>query len=294
MIYSLLFVLISSFASVLIQKLYLSIPSVFTLLVTATIATIYFNIVNLHKLKIVYRQCLQQKHLWLAIMLVILVMWYCTMTGPGLIGASSYQFAYFSWLGALGFLSKAIQSSEHRPVNLIAGIGTIFLITVTMLSLILQNHITIWFAVGLLMPLVGGTSSFIYFKQTQLFTQRINLKPTQVLAVRFYLAIICLIIIAPLVTPTEVITLKNFGWLTLLAFASLIAPLYCVQKALSLISSEQNAIILSLTPINTAFLQELVFRDVEWSHLAIYLLYSLLLFTTYVLRYWPFKRQRGN
>lgn len=255
MIYSLLFVLISSFASVLIQKLYLTIPSVFTLLVTATIATIYFNIVNLHKLKIVYRQCLQQKYLWLAIMLVILVMWYCTMTGPGLIGASNYRFLYFSWLGALGFTSQAIYYLKHRAINLLGGIGAVFLVVILMTSQWLTEPYSVAFYTGLLMPIVGGTCSFIYFKQTQLFTQRTKLQPTQVLAVRFYLAIVFVAVIAPLVTPVQVLTIKNFGWLALLSILTLIAPLYCLQKALAFISSEQNAIILSLSPITTAFIQ---------------------------------------
>ena len=46
MIYSFLYVLSFSIALIIIQKLDLSIPPLFSLLITASIATVYFNLIN--------------------------------------------------------------------------------------------------------------------------------------------------------------------------------------------------------------------------------------------------------
>jgi len=104
-IYSFFYVITFSLAAILIQKLYFSISPFFSLLITASIATLYFNLINFGKLKTIYRHCWGEKQLWLAIMATILVMWSCTMSGPGLVGASFYTFLIFSWMGTLGFLT---------------------------------------------------------------------------------------------------------------------------------------------------------------------------------------------
>src|SRR5260221_289840 len=102
MIYSFLYVLIFSIALVLIQKLDIIIPPLFSLLVTATIATIYFNLINKTSLKKIYAHCFQNKTDWCFVMCIVLVMWSTTMVGPGKVGASLFNFIYFAWLGTLG------------------------------------------------------------------------------------------------------------------------------------------------------------------------------------------------
>src|ERR1700736_3698265 len=104
MIYSFLYVYVFSVALVLIQKLDVSIPPLFSLLITASIASLYFNIINRHQLKKTYAHCFENKKQWFWVMLIVLVMWATTMIGPGQIGASLFNFIYFAWLGMLGFM----------------------------------------------------------------------------------------------------------------------------------------------------------------------------------------------
>src|SRR5436190_10171733 len=113
MIYSFLYVLIFSIALVLIQKLDIIIPPLFSLLVTASIATLYFNFINRKNLKKIYIDCLQNKRDWLLVMCIVLVMWSTTMVGPGKIGASLFNFIYFAWLGTLGFLSLSFHNKKQ-------------------------------------------------------------------------------------------------------------------------------------------------------------------------------------
>jgi threonine/homoserine efflux transporter RhtA len=249
-------------------------------MITATIATLYFNIVNIGKLKVLYKACWQEKKMWLAVMLTILVMWCCTMIGPGLIGASLYNFLYFSFLGAIGFLSLSIIAWYKNRSKFYFGLGLILLIIIAIIDQIVNadNKISI---LGIGLGLLGGLVTFIYFKQSQALVNRIQLKATQILAVRFYLTIIGLFVIIPKENFKFLLAMNTTLILLALAAISLIAPLYCQQKALEKISSEQNAIILSLIPVVTAFIQLIVFHNVNYKFILIYFIYFTIILVSY-------------
>jgi drug/metabolite transporter (DMT)-like permease len=272
-IYSFLYVLIFSVALVLIQKLDISIPPLFSLLVTASIASIYFNLINLHRLKEMYRDCFRNSSLWILIMSIVLLMWGCTMIGPGKIGASSFNFLYFAWLGTLGFVSLSFQDWKKNRMKFYFGLSILLLI-IANIFLELQESFTSDTGLGIFLALAGGTSSFVYFKVSQAFTKKTHLSATQILSVRFYLSIIVLFIILPKHNVSEYLSWNNSLSLVLLAFCSLIIPLYFSQKALEKITSEQHAIINSLCPAVTGVLQEIIFNDLKLEQMVIYLLYS--------------------
>jgi len=273
-IYSFLYVLIFSIALVLIQKLDISIPPLFSLLITASIASIYFNLINLHRLKETYADCWVNRKLWLIIMSLVLMMWGCTMIGPGIIGASSFNFLYFSWLGMLGFISLSAKDWQKNYSNFYFSICLIILIFAN-IFVEFQKSFANEAIIGILLAIMGGTSSFVYFKISQAFAKKTHLSATQILAVRFYLAIFVLIIFIPKHNISDHFTLNSTLSLALLAFCSLIIPLYFSQKALEKITSEQHAIINSLCPAITGILQEIFFRDIRIEQIAIYLIYSI-------------------
>ena len=282
MIYSFLYVLIYSCASVFIEKLYFSIPPFFSLMITASIATFFFNLINIGKLKNIYAACWHEKKLWLSIMITILIMWNCTMIGPGMIGASLYNFLYFSWLGMIGFLSLGIFEWKKSRIKFYIGLSILGLIIIALFDQLVRSNssINIW---GILLAITGGSSAFIYFKQSQAIIKRIQLSATQILSIRFYLTILVLFVILPSGSFQTLFTMSNILQLILLAAISLILPLYFQQKALERISSEHNAIILSFSPIATAVLQEIIFKNVELKFVIIYLLYSAIIATSYFL-----------
>ena len=280
MIYSFLYVIIYSCASVFIEKLYFSIPPLFSLMITASIATLYFNLVNIGKLKPIYLACWHEKKMWLAIMISVLVMWCCTMTGPGLIGASLNNFMYFGWLGVLGFISLGLQKEKKSRSKLYFGLMIVGLMAIAIFDTV--NHgLTKGNILGLLIGIIGGTASFIYLKQSQILLSKIKLSATQILAIRFYLTIIVLFFVIPKDSFSLYLTWKSMGELIILAFMSLIIPLFFMQKALEKITSEQNAIIMSLSPVVTAFIQELLFNNVEFKFIVVYLLYFSIILASY-------------
>lgn len=280
MIYSFLYVLIYSCASVFIEKLYFNISPFFSLMITATIATLFFNLINTGKLKVIYAACWREKKLWLGIMMSVLVMWCCTMTGPGLIGASLNNFMYFACLGMLGFISLGIAKGRNGKNNLYFALVIGILIVITVFDKV--NHTFNEESVlGLLIGIIGGTANFIYLKQSQVLIDRIKLSATQILAIRFYLTIIVLFFLIPRDSFNLYLTWWNIFELITLSFMSLIIPLFFMQKALEIITSEQNAIIMSISPVVTATIQQVIFSNVQFKFIVIYILYFLIIVASY-------------
>jgi len=278
MIYSFLYVLVFSVALVLIQKLDLSIPPLFSLLVTACIATIYFNSININNLKEIYSHCFQYKKSWISIMVIVLVMWATTMLGPGMIGASLFNFIYFAWLGVLGLLvSQKIEENKYKIYFSLC----LFLLIAINVYFELHHTLSVDTCVGVILALLGGTSSFIYFKQSQQLAKIAHLSATQILAVRFYFSIIVLALFLPKHQIQNHFTVLNLLYLILLAFFTLIIPLYFSQKALEKITSEQHAMINSSCPIVTAILQTIIFGDLKTEQMIVYFLYTLSIFGFY-------------
>lgn len=228
-----------------------------------------------------YLSCIQNKKLWLAIMVIILIMWLCAMIGPGLIGASLFSFLNYASMGMFGFLSLGIGNANKDRLKLYFGLSVLLLMFIVMIA-DLRGSFSIKVMLGFFLPILGGACSFIYFKQSQALSKVAQFSATQVLAVRFYLTIIVLCIIVPPHSFSIYFTINNLGQLFILALLSLIVPLYFLQKALEKITSEQNAIIISLCPVMTAILQELVFKNVDLKFIIIYLLYSMIVAFSYV------------
>lgn len=276
MIFSFIYIFINAAAMILVQYLDATIPPMFSLFITTFIAILYFNLLNYKNLKSMYAACFHQKSLWIALMISVLVMRGGAMIAPGIIGASLHGFLYFSWLGTLGFISLGLKDWQKNRMKFYCGIGIIALIAANIFFEI--NHsFSINVLFGLACSLVSSTSAFIYFKQSQMLLERIKLPATQILAVRFYLTLPVAFLLLPSGGFVSNFTTSNLINLIFLAFISMIIPLYFSQKALEKISSEQNAIIMSLCPTMAAILQEIIFKDVKIEQGIIYVIYAALL-----------------
>lgn len=280
MIYSFLYVLVMSVAIVFIQKLDMSIPPLVSLLVTASIASIYFNLINRHDLKKIYLDCWNNKTQWMLVMLIVLVMWGTSMIGPGVLGASLFNFIYFAWLGMLGFISLSLQNWPENRNKVYFGICLLILNSINVFFE-LRSALSYSVICGIVLSLAGGTASFVYFKQSQALAKKAHLSATQVLAVRFYLSILAILIFLPKHHIAHYFTWINLINFIVLAFFSLIIPLYFSQKALEKITSEQHAIINSLCPLITGIVQEMIFNDVKKEQMVIYFAYFLAILSFY-------------
>jgi len=279
-IYSFLYVLTISIGLIFIQKIDVSISPVFSLMITATIASIYFNLINFRNIKSMYVDCFKNKKIWFLIMLLVLAMWFYTIAAPGLIGASLSTFLYAAWLGTLGLLSQSFNNWENNKSKFYCSLCILLLIFAN-IYIELRDSFSTKAIYGILLGFIGGTSAFIYFKVSQALAKNTKLTATQILAVRFYLAIFILFMVLPKQSFSQYFTVNNLLSLILLAFLALIIPLYFSQKALDKITSEQHAIICSLCPIATGVLQLIVFNDLKMEQMVIYFLYSIVITSPY-------------
>lgn len=276
MLYSFLYVILTAIGTTLVQKLDSTISPLLTLLIASFITLIYFNVINLHKLKFMYQTCWQNKRIWISMMITVLIMWGCAITTPGLIGASMYAFLYFSWRGALGFFSLSIHSKfkTRNELFCVSLVLILILINVILQMKLSSSKETI---IGIILALIGGSSAFVYFKQSQTVVKTMHLTATQVLAVRFHMTVLVLLPLLAKSTISHQLTPVNVMCVTFLAFITMIIPLYFGQKALEKISSEHHAIISSLCPVATGIIQEIIFRDVQLSQGITYILYSTII-----------------
>lgn len=276
MIYSFFYVLMASVGLVLTEYLDQSVPPLLSLIIASLIATIFFHVVNFGKWRSLYIGCWKQKWLYLALMLSVLIIWVCSMYGPELLGASQFNFFYFSSLGGLGFFIKAVKEFEAKRMELYIG----SIIIILMVVVIYDNpngHGITNFLIGIFLSLLAGIFSFIYFKQSQALLKKASLSATQILATRFYLTIIVLFLIVPKENLFVYLTIKNVIEILLLSFLTMIVQLFFVQKALEKISAEQNSIIVSLTPAITGILQQTMFKNVPALYVSIYFFYAFLI-----------------
>lgn len=199
-------------------------------------------------------------------------------------------FLYFSWRGALGFLSLGHRNNFNSKLEVYCVLLIVLLIFT---NVIFQIHFSFSknSILGIGLSLLGGTMAFIYFKQSQNIIKIMHLTASQILAVRFHLTVLVLLPILFKPDISHQLSSNNLLSLLLLAFISMIIPLYFGQKALEKISSEHHAIISSLCPVATGILQEIIFKDVKLSQTIVYMLYSLIIFGYYVVKKYKLKEE---
>ena len=204
------------------------------------------------------------------------------MYGPGLIGASLYGFLNYSAMGMFGFFSLGITGWITQKHKFYLGLCILLLILAASIDFF-QKFSTMKIAIALTLPVLAGACSFFYFKQSQMLTKKVNLTATQILSFRFYLTIMMITVFLPHNNFTNYLNKSNMLYLILLSFLSLIIPLYFLQKALEKITAEQNAIIISLSPILTGILEEIIFKNFDFYYIVIYLSYSFILAFSYLI-----------
>ncbi len=272
--------LTASLGVVMTEFTYTHISPIFSLFFAALIAALFFNLINIKNLKHMYSGCWREKKLYIAIMLTIALMWFCSILAPGLIGASLYTFIYFAWLGTLGFFSFYLIDKIKSRIKCYFGIATLLLIIAAIFDKIIIND-SLQVLLGIVLSIIGGTTMFVYFKQSQAIMRRAQLSATQILAVRFYLTVSLAFSFIPRGSFALHFTPIKLFEIAILATLNLIIPLFFQQKALEKITAEQNAIFVSLTPAFTGLIQWLIFREVTLHQFIFYMSYACVIIGSY-------------
>lgn len=228
-----------------------------------------------------YAHALSEKMLWFKMMISVAGMWLATIFGPALVDPDIYILLYFSMLCLLGVAGTIKKNFE---INfLISGSG-VFICTLLLVKLFLDNSTITWgLLLGLFLGLLGGALNYIYSVQSFNFIKLTQFSVTQVLAIRFWLVeLFCL----PLIPKSALYELNLYTsfLIIIIAFSSLILPIYFSIKSVATIGPERSAIIFGSIPLATYLVQFLSMRHFDWTILLLNALTGFFIALPYILR----------
>ncbi len=269
---SLIYVLITALSPLLIHFGSVALPPIWILFVGTILASLYFHLINIHKIKAMYQAAWQHKKHWLSLMVLVSVIWPCTFYGSSL-GPTVFILIYFVIMTLLGLFSYSRAYPQTRVIVCITGFGLLILLG------ILFGHFYFIKSLPLLgFSVVAGLSGFLYKKQSYAFSKETHLKPTQILALRFWLLILLCAFLAPKISPDSFFTWSNLWIILVIAVTSLILPLYFNQKGIMDAGPDKNAIICGYTPTGTYLLGVLFHaQSCNFMILLLYLLIGFLI-----------------
>ena len=251
--YSILYVLIASYSFIFMQNTEAVLPPSLSLVSSVFLTTVYFHLINIHKIKHVYKQLLHDKLNFLLVNLTVMVMWGCSFYSVYFVGPFSYLFIFFSTAAVFGFFFKLNESELLRWPRLIS-LVTIILIIVGYI-LYVENHSRENYIFGDILALLSGSMSYAYSKSSFVFSKKTHLTATQILSVRFFALLIFGVLLCLFAPQTAIRFDLDIIWrVILLAALAFILPLYFFQKAILKIGPEGQTIFNALTPAVTYLL----------------------------------------
>lgn len=283
MYFNWIYVFLTAFSAVLRQIGGRNIDPAFILLIGSILAVFYFHLINYSKIKSIYQHCFKYRKNWFYLSLIVAVMWITSIYAPSLIGASLHTTIYFSVLGICGTAWLYFQKNQKNISGLVGlfGLCGILIYMVVRSILIHRNHFEIF---GIMLPVLGGVSGFLYAKQSANFMSLSGLSATQVLAVRFYLTIIFCFFLLP---GHSLISLNAYSFLMSASIGAfcLIIPLYFTQKGIEKSGPEVSAIIVSTSPFFTSVFEEAYFKNLTWETFFISGLYAFFAVLPFIVRW---------
>jgi len=260
-----------SFSSVLLEKAGLNFSPALTLVFGSLLALLYFNLINIKKLKQTYLACWHHKKETLLINCSVFIMWLATVYGIVYAGAAVFVFVFFA---TMGLTARLIEYMQQHKKRLLFSITTIIILLVIMVVFHVQPPLATSKLKGISLGLLGGVVAYYYLRLSGQFMKKTEMRATQVLAIRFYFAVIFGYFFIPAEAISD-LTPANIGFIFVIICLNLIIPLYFMQKAVGKAGSELTAILISCTPLMTAVMEILVLQKVPHLDFLIYFIYVL-------------------
>jgi hypothetical protein len=253
----------------------------FSLFLTSLYAAIFFHLVNFKDIKEIYKKCCKHKTDWLLICANVLITWVVTFYGSAKLGSFGFIFITFITAAIISFGLLQIQQREISGIYCFTLISLLIVLMVGVRELWAQNFI--YSITSFWLGIIGGIFSYLYRRQSYIFSQKTGLKATQVLAIRFY----GVLLITGFLTSHDwlQVNLRILLSMLLLSFIVFIIPIFFNQKGITQIGAEQHSIISATCPAFT-YLVEAIHKG-NWSNsiLLIGLIASFLLMLPYFYNY---------
>lgn len=280
-IYGFIYVILTAVSMVLIHDAGNILSPALNLFLGALIAIIFFHALNLKHLRNMYVAAMAEKWLWFKVMVVIAITWISTIYGPVYVSPNIFILNYFSCLCILGIIATL---KKNPDVYLfLSGAGVMICAVILTYMFLHQVSFNLKIGLGIFLGLLGGASSFMYSLYSHAFAKNTHFTVTQILAIRFWLVeFVCL----PLITFSSLHSLNmHTGMLIIIiAFVSLILPVYFYMKSIFTLGPEKNAIICGLIPVVTYLTQSIVGWQMELKMLVFNLLTGFFIGLPYIIK----------
>ncbi len=216
-------------------------PTGYVLCLSCLISIIYFNLASKNRIKHIYKSVWQNKISFLKINIIVALMWAATFYGIAIGGATFFNLIYFASGGLFATIFSNIKSHKLK-------IGAL-VIFITLAYLTKANIF------GFALAFSGGFIGFIYSKFSKDLHDQLGFSANEVLAIRFWLLFIILIIITPKHDFIEFSSFSNIGFIIIVAFLSMIIQVWLAQQGVVHSGVQINQYILTLTPFATFLAQ---------------------------------------
>ena len=247
--YTFAYILCIVFSFLWIQKLSHQIPIYFILLSSTVLSLLAFNIINFSSIGRIHKIILSDFKQWFIMSLTLAFIWIFSF-----LAAADSAFLFVTYF----FLTNALSAAVYYRL-----FGKGIAIFIVMLAIIFwePGHIA-----TTIYSIIAGVLGFIYWLNSVNFSKKHELKPSEVLAIRFYILLIFALIMCWSSAPD----LVNINWTwaeieTLLAIAlfNQILPNFFSQSGAQKLDVKQFSFIVSFIPF-LAFIGNGLFYQ-EWN-----------------------------
>jgi len=257
MIYLVFYILITVFSVMFIHDLGQRWPVSLTLMLSTFYATIFFNLINLRRLRKTYIAMLKQKRLYGLLMVSILVIWAGSFSGAAFISPTFSLFVVFGIGAAFG---SFFAYWENRTKLNLFRLALIVSVVVIFYTSLVEHYSTLQLISIIVLTLVVGAFDYIYGYASYKISQH-NLDATQILAARFWLMLLAISLICWQNKSLEVLKEHYSEILVeslLLSIAAFIVPVYLYQKSVLKIGPNLAMVLCGFIPL-LSYLAECAF-----------------------------------
>ena len=271
------------------HTLNVSINPMFSLLVSAIIATVVFHLINIKNTKFMYQRIRENIALFIKVNFLIGVIWVAAFAALKFINPISYCVVYFATPAICAFIN--IYWHNKRLSFLLTGIGLLIVLFVFVVGVLLKQP-TISNALGLVITFIGGFTGYIYKKVSYKYSQHMGGAPTIVLATRGF-GIIGISLIVLLGFTFSGMPVMSTHWseqlmaiFIVVVVLTFLLPVYLNQKGIEAVGPKKHSLLVALCPLFTfiiaaAFLQHKM-HDINMFSGVIVVLIAALLSAPYV------------
>ena len=256
---SVLYVVCTALSNVFIVHVNTRFLPALSLLICVSAAIVFFNVINISRLRGLYKAFFNNLKFSLLINFFMIGVWMSTFYGLSYIDPFTFTL-FYSCIPAV--FASFVLMLKHKSI--VFGVLNVMLVAVLVLywlrgcgddSTSCRHLIT-----GIPIAIVGGVFSYFYRKSSKEYADRTNFSPTAVLAVRSYGIVAgCLLMVVLIVSrggSDAVFYSGEFSGNAMILMAtvtvfSFICPLYLNQKGIQSTGHIMHSCIASLTPFCT-------------------------------------------